>query len=50
MMNKKVTNRHKGRIHKMMKLKKEIIEKINNIEDIKYLRLIKSFINPFINR
>lgn len=34
----------------MMKLKKEIIEKINNIEDIKYLRLIKSFINPFINR
>lgn len=31
-------------------LKKEIIEKINSIEDIKYLRLIKSFINPFINR
>lgn len=31
-------------------LKKEIIEQINNIEDIKCLRLIKSFISPFINR
>lgn len=34
----------------MMELKKDIIEKINNIEDIKYLRLIKAFIKPFINR
>ena len=32
----------------MNELKKELIEKINTIDDVKYLRLIKSFINPFI--